>query len=85
MTSLTHRNIADRVQQVIPARAARHGSSTETEIRAVQEQAVQPEDRVKLGSVLASIARKAGALSVAEVESINQVRDKAPVEPMQLD
>ncbi len=41
-----------------------------------------PEGRIKLGSLLASIAREAGSLTDAEAEAINQHRDKTPAEPI---
>ncbi|HCN70711.1 MAG TPA: plasmid stability protein stbC, partial [Pusillimonas sp.] len=36
-------------------------------------------------SLLASIAREAGGLTDAEVESMNQLRDKTPAEPMRFE
>lgn len=59
-----------------------HGHSTEAEVRSILEQAAKPEGRVKLGSLLTSIAREAGGLTDAEAESINQLRDKTPAKPM---
>ena len=44
-----------------------------------------PTGNVKLGSLLASIAREAGGLTDAEVESMNQLRDKTPAEPMRFE
>jgi plasmid stability protein len=38
-------------------RAAHHGRSTEAEIRHIIEAAVRPTERVKLGSLLATIGR----------------------------
>lgn len=82
MPSITVRNIPDEVHRAIRVRAATHGHSTEAEVRSILEQAARPEGRVKLGSLLASIAREAGGLTDAEAESINRIRDKTPVEPM---
>lgn len=82
MASITVRNIPDEVHRAIRVRAAIHGHSTEAEVRSILEQAARPEGRVKLGSLLAFIAREAGGLTDAEAESINRVRDKASVEPM---
>ena len=39
-------------------------------------------ERVKLGSMLASIAREAGGLTDAEAEAFNQLRDKEPAIPV---
>lgn len=82
MASITIRNVPEEVHRAIRVRAALHGRSAEAEIRSILEQAAKPEGRLKLGSLLASIAREAGGLSDAEAEKINQLRDKTPAEPM---
>jgi plasmid stability protein len=85
MPSITIRNVPDEVHRAIRVRAAMHGRSAEAEIRAILEQAAKPEGRLKLGSLLASIAREAGGLTEAEAEQINQLRDKTPAEPMRFE
>ena len=85
MPSITIRNVPDEVHRAIRVRAAMHGRSAEAEIRDILEQAARPEGRLKLGSLLASIAREAGALTDAEAEQINQLRDKTPAEPMKFE
>lgn len=85
MASITIRNVPDEVHRAIRIRAAIHGRSTEAEIRAILEQAAKPEGRLKLGSLLASIAREAGGLTDAEAEHFNQLRDKTPADPMRLE
>ncbi|OZI74536.1 FitA-like ribbon-helix-helix domain-containing protein [Bordetella genomosp. 12] len=82
MASITVRNIPEEVHRAIRVRAAMHGHSTEAEVRRILEQAARPEGRIKLGSMLASIAREAQGLTDAEAEAINQQRDKTPAEPM---
>ncbi len=82
MASITVRNIPDEVHRALRARAAKHGRSTEAEVRAILEQAARPEGRLKLGSLLASVTHEAGPLTDAEAESINQVRDKTPAKPL---
>lgn len=82
MPSITIRNVPDEVHRAIRVRAALHGRSAEAEIRDILEQAAKPEGRLMLGSLLMSIAREAGGLSDAEVEQINQIRDKTQAEPM---
>lgn len=82
MASITIRNVPDAVHRALRVRAAQHGRSTEAEIRSILEQAARPEGRLKLGSLLTSIAREAGGLSDAEAEALNQLRDKVPAEPM---
>ena len=85
MPSITIRNVPDEVHRAIRVRAAMHGRSAEAEIRDILEQAARPEGRLKLGSLLVSIAREAGGLTDAEAEQINQLRDKTPAEPLSLD
>jgi len=46
--------------------AEHHGRSTEAEIRDILEIATQPPERVKLGSLLVSIAHEAGGLTDEE-------------------
>lgn len=82
MAIVTVRNLPDAVHRALRVRAAQHGRSTEAEIRAILEMVARPPERVKLGSLLTSIAREAGELTDAEAESFNQLRDKNPAEPM---
>lgn len=82
MAVLTVRNLPDEVRRALRVRAAVHGRSTEAEVRAILEAAVKPEGRLKLGSLLASIAREAGGLTDAEAKRFDQLRDKTPAEPM---
>lgn len=85
MASVTVRNLPDEVHRALRVRAAHHGRSTEAEIREILEAAARPPQRVKLGSLLASIAREAGGLTDAEAESFNQLRDKTPTDPMRFE
>lgn len=82
MPSITIRNVPDDVHRAIRVRAAMHGRSAEAEIRDILEKAAKPEGRLKLGSLLTSIAREAGGLTDAEAEHFNQLRDKTPAEPV---
>lgn len=82
MASITIRNVSDEVHRAIRVRAAMHGRSTEAEIRDILEKAAKPEGRLKLGSLLTSIAREAGGLTEAEAEGFNQLREKTPVGPI---
>ena len=85
MPSITVRNIPDEVHRAIRVRAAMHGRSAEAEVRSILEQAAKPEGRVKLGSLLASIAREAGGLSDEELALFENARDKTPAEPMRFE
>ncbi|MCB1810643.1 MAG: Arc family DNA-binding protein [Candidatus Competibacteraceae bacterium] len=79
MAMLTVRNLPDEVHRALRVRAAQHGRSTEAEVRAILEDAVKPEGRVKLGSWLAEIGQQAN-LTEEELTVFEQ-RDKTPAEP----
>ncbi|MGA0587596.1 FitA-like ribbon-helix-helix domain-containing protein [Dyella sp. KRB-257] len=77
MASITVRNVPDEVHRAIRVRAAQHGRSAEAEIREILESAVKPQGRIRLGSLLAEIGRKA-KLTDNEFTIFESVRDKAP-------
>lgn len=80
MAMLTVRNLPDEVHRALRARATAHGRSTEAEVRAILEDAVKPEGRIRLGSLLAAIGRRVG-LNDEEFAVFAQ-RDRTPVEPV---
>ncbi len=80
MAVLTVRNLPDEVHRALRMRAAEHGRSTEAEVRTILEEAVKPEGRLKLGSLLADIGRQV-RLTDEEVALINQ-RDTSLPRPM---
>ncbi|MET3520317.1 FitA-like ribbon-helix-helix domain-containing protein [Mesorhizobium abyssinicae] len=84
MPSVTIRNIPEETHRALRVQAAVHGRSTEAEIRAILENAVRPEGRVKLGALLSDIARRAGVKG-EDVDALEQVRDKSPAEPLRLE
>lgn len=79
MASVTVRNLPEETHRALRVRAAMHGLSTEAEIRAILENAVRPEGRIKLGSLLAEIGREVGGVDL-DIE-----RDRTPVEPVGLE
>jgi plasmid stability protein len=81
MAMLTVRNLPEEVHRALRVRAAQHGRSTEAEVRAILEDTVKPEGRVKLGSLLAEIGRRA-KLTDDEFAVFEQVRDKTPARSM---
>ena len=83
MPVLTVRNLPEEVHRGLRMRAAVHGRSTEAEVRAILEDAVKPEGRVKLGSLLADIGRRA-RLSDEDFAVFAQ-RDKSPGRPVNLE
>lgn len=80
MAAITIRNLPDDVHRAIRVRAAQHGRSTEAEVRDILEQAAKPKDRLKLGTLLVSIAREAGGLTQDELALFE--REKTPALPM---
>jgi len=81
VATVTVRNLPDAVHRALRVRAARHGRSTEAEIRNILEAATQPPERVRLGSLLAEISREVG-LTDEDCAVFDQVRDKTPGEPV---
>ena len=80
MAMLTVRNLPDEVHRALRVRAAGHGHSTEAEVRAILEEAVKPQGRMKLGSLLANIGRQI-RLTDEEAALINQ-RDRTLPRPV---
>lgn len=85
MAAVTIRNLSEETHRALKVRAARHNRSTEAEIRAILEAAVRPEGRLLLGTALSDTSRAMG-LTNADVEALEQtleqVRDRRPAEPM---
>ena len=84
MAMLTVRNLPEDVHRALRVRAAQHGHSTEAEVREILATAVKPETRVRLGEALAALGRKIG-LANEDFEVFDQVRYKAPSEPLRLE
>ena len=78
MPAITIRNIPYETHTALKQLAALHGKSTEAEVRSIIEQAVRPINRVKLGSLLASIGQKVGGVEL-DIE-----RDVTNTEPVDL-
>jgi plasmid stability protein len=75
MPVVTVRNLPEETHRALRLRAARHGRSTEAEIRAILEEAVRPETRVKIGSELAAFGRRFGGID------LDLAREQEPTEP----
>ena len=75
MSVVTVRKLPVETHRALKIRAARHGRSTEAEIRQILEEAVRPETRVKIGSELAAFGRRFGGLD------LDITRDQTPIEP----
>ena len=83
MAMLTVRNLPDEVHRALRLRAARHERSTEAEVRAILEEAVRPQGRLRLGSWLADIGRQV-RVTDEEAALLNQ-RDRSPPRPVRLE
>jgi len=66
MPSLTVRNLPEETHRALRVRAARHGRSTEAEVRAILEETVRPAERMKIGTELHRIAQKIGGMDDVE-------------------
>ena len=64
MSAVTIRNLPEATHRALKVRATQHGRSTEAEIRAIIEDAVRPQERIKLGSELAAIGREFGGVEL---------------------
>ncbi|MCA3275557.1 MAG: plasmid stabilization protein [Roseomonas sp.] len=85
MAAVTIRNLSAETHRALKLRAAQHNRSTEAEMRAILEAAVRPEGRLRLGTALSAASREMG-LTNADIEALEQtleqVRDRSPAEPM---
>lgn len=66
MPNLTVRNLAEETHRALRIRAARHGRSTEAEVRAILDETVRPPKRLKIGSAIHRMAREAGGMDELE-------------------
>lgn len=81
MAILTVRNVPDEVHRALRMRASQHGRSTEAEIRSILENAVKPEQRLRLGDQLNRLAQ-AHSLTNHDIELLEQSRPFQPAEPL---
>jgi len=84
MATVTVRNLPDEVHRALRVRAAMHGRSTEAEIREILETTVRPPERLRLGTALAELGRRAG-LTNEDFDVLEHVRDKVPAEPVKFE
>ncbi|MGH7023124.1 MAG: FitA-like ribbon-helix-helix domain-containing protein [Caulobacteraceae bacterium] len=75
MAVVTVRNLPEETHRALKVRAARHGRSTEAEIREILDEAVHPKARLRVGSALEAFGQKFGGLD------LSVVRDPSPTEP----
>jgi plasmid stability protein len=76
--------VPDDVHRALRVRAAQHGRSTEAEVRDIPALAVKPDSRLRLGEALATLSRQIG-LKNKDFEVLDQVRARAPAEPLRFE
>lgn len=76
MAAITIRNLPDETHRALKARAAANNRSTEAEVREILTAAVTPQQRVRLGSLLAAIGADTGH------PEIDVPRDQTSREPI---
>ncbi|MBI1209568.1 MAG: plasmid stabilization protein [Azospirillum sp.] len=81
MPAVTIRNLSEETRRALKVRAAQHNRSMEAEMRAILEAVARPEGRLRLGSALAEMSRK-NSLTNTDVETVEQIRDARPAEPV---
>ncbi|MET3600648.1 FitA-like ribbon-helix-helix domain-containing protein [Martelella mangrovi] len=81
MPTATLRNLFDETHRAIKVRTAHHGRNAEVEMRDILGSAVRPSERVRFGSALSALSRKARLIN-ADFEVLKQARDKTPATPM---
>ena len=84
MAAVTIHDLPEETHRALTRRAAENNRSTEAEIRAILEAAVRPKGGVGLGTALSDVSRKMG-LTNADIEAIEQVRERRPAEPMRFE
>jgi len=73
MATIIVRNLPEETHRALKTQAAAHRRSAEAEVREILEQAVRPARRIRIGSELAALGRKAGGAD------LKIRRDRTPV------
>ncbi len=73
MPNLTVRNLPDETHRALRVRAARHGRSTEAEVRAIIEETVRPPQRLKIGTEIHRISQEIGGMDDLEISRSRSV------------
>lgn len=79
MPAVLLRNLSDETHRALKLRAVRNGRSAEAELRAILEEALHPDQQLKLGSELAALGRAAGGVD------LDLRRDPSELEPARFD
>ena len=84
MAILSVRNLPDEIHRALKIRAAQHGRSTEAEVRAILEQAVNQASRIKIGQALFELGRTCG-FTDKDFDDLQTLRDSTPAEPLRFE
>ncbi len=79
MPAVTVRKLSPETHRALKARARGHGRSTEAEIRAILDSAVNDREQIGIGSALAAIGRRFRGVEL-KVE-----RDPTPARPLRFE
>lgn len=79
MAAITIRNLSEATHRALRVRAAEHGRSTEAEVRAILDEVVRPEGRLKMGSAMVELFRPLGGVDL-EIQ-----RDRTPRKPIEFE
>ena len=83
MATLTVRNVPDEVHRALRVRAALRGRSTEAEVRSILSDSVLPEGRIRLGTLLTTVGRRAKLTD--EEFAVFEQRDSTCHQPIDLE
>lgn len=64
MAAVTIRNLPDEIHRALKRQAARHGRSTEAEIRHILEEAVRPAQHTLIGTALTQFGAQWGGVDI---------------------
>ncbi len=78
MAAITIRNLSEATHRALKVRASAHGRSTEAEVRAILDATVNPDERPKVGSLLADIGADIGGVD------LDITRDETPRDPVDM-
>jgi antitoxin FitA len=70
MPNLTVRNLPYETHRALRVRAARHGRSTEAEVRAIIEETVRPPQRLRIGTEIRRISQEVGGMDDLDISRI---------------
>jgi len=84
MGMMTIRNIPDEIHKGLRERARRNKRSAEAEVRAILEEAIQPQAPLRMGDALAGLGKKWG-LTDEDLDAIANSRVRTTVEPIRFE